>query len=64
LPRHQILQSDIDIPYKNVEDLFIEREKQNPGKIFLICPGKREDSFSFEIFMGKYRLVAKYLLRL
>ena len=52
LPHHQILKSDIDIPYKNVEDLFIEREKQNPGKIFLICPGKREDSFSFENFMG------------
>ena len=61
---HQTLRSNIDFSYKNVGELFIEKEKQNPGKIFIIFPGKRNDTFTFEDFGVKYRLVAKYLLRL
>ena len=61
---HQLFHNDIDIPYKNVGDLFNDKANYHPEKIFLICPGKRKDTFSFENFREKYLLVANYLERL
>lgn len=64
LPSHQLIKNDINIPYKNLGELFDSKAQQTPDKIFLICPGKRKDTFSFENFKEKYLLVAKYLIRL
>lgn len=64
LPSHQLIQSDINIIYKNVGELFARKTQQTPDKIFLICPGKRKDTFSFKSFKDKYLLVAVYLKQL
>lgn len=64
LPPHQVPNGDIDIPYRNVGELFITKTQQNPEKIFLDCPGKRKDAFSYENFEDKYLLVAYYLTKL
>ena len=64
LPSHQLVNSDINIPYKNIGELFNTKLHETPDKIFLICPGKRKDTFSYESFREKYLLVAKYLLLL
>ena len=64
LPLHQLVKSDINIPYKNIGGLFNTKLQETPDKIFLICPGKRKDTFSFENFREEYLLVANYLIRL
>ena len=64
LPRHQFVNSDVNIPYKNIGELFDNKLQEAPDKIFLICPGKRKDTFSFKNFREKYFLVANYLIRL
>ena len=64
LSLHQLIEGDINIPYKNVGELFINKAGQMPRKIFLICPGKRKDAFSYKSFNDKYLLVARYLIQL
>ena len=46
LPRHQFVNSDVNIPYKNIGELFDNKLQEAPDKIFLICPGKRKDTFA------------------
>ena len=38
LPRHQFVNSDVHIPYKNIGELFDNKLQEAPDKIFLICP--------------------------
>ena len=64
LPPHQVIKNDINIPYKNVGELFTTKARKTPDKIFLICPGKRKDTFTYNSFKNKYLLVAKYLSQL
>lgn len=64
LPQHQLIQDDIDIPYGNAGELFTTKTKEDPGKIFLICPGKRKDTFTYNSFNEKYIVVAHYLTKL
>jgi len=61
LPPHQLVKSEINIPYKNIGELFNTKFQETPDKIFLICPGKKKDAFSFKNFKEKYLLVANYL---
>jgi len=60
-PLHQLVKSEINIPYKNIEELFNTKFQETPNKIFLICPGKRKETFSYKNFKEKYLLVANYL---
>ena len=64
LPPHQLIKADINIPYKNIGDLFDKKLKETPEKIFLICPGKKMNAFSYENFKEQYIQVANYLMRL
>ena len=64
LPPHQLIKNDINILYKNVGELYATKANQTPDKIFLICPGKQQDTFSYNSFKNKYLLVAKYLTQL
>ena len=48
LPPHQLVKSEINIPYKNIGELFNIKFQVTPDKIFLICPGKKKDVFSFK----------------
>ena len=64
LASHQSIQTDINIPYKNVWELFTTKTQQDPKKIFLICPGKRKDTFSYKSFKDKCLIVAKYLTQI
>ena len=61
LPPHQLVKSEFYIPYKNIGELFNTKFQETPDKIFLICPGKRKDAFSYNNFKEKYLLVANYL---
>ena len=45
-----MINSDINVPYKNIGELFDAKLKESPDKIFLICPGKRSDTFSYKCF--------------
>ena len=63
-PHHQLINSNINMPYKNVGELFTIKTQKYPEKIFIICPGKRKDTFSYKSFNDKYLLVAKYLIQL
>lgn len=64
LPPHQLIKSDINILYKNVGELFQTKTQQTPEKLFLICPGKKKDTFSYRSFNSKYLLVVRYLIQL
>ena len=64
MPPHQLIKNDINILYKNVGELYATKANQTPDKIFLICPGKQQDTFSYNSFKNKYLLVAKYLIQL
>jgi len=52
----------INIPYKNIGELFDRKAQETPDKNFLICPGIRKDIFSYEKFREDYLQVAKYLI--
>jgi len=61
---HQLIKNDINILYKNIGELYATKANETPDKIFLICPGKQKDTFSYNSFKNKYLLVAKYLTQL
>lgn len=52
------------MPYANVGALFAAKAQEDQEKTFLICPGKTEESFSYQAFSASYLLVARYLDRL
>ena len=59
LPLHQLIEGDINIPYKNIGALFDSKLQETPDKIFLICPGKRKDIFTYKNFREKFLQVAE-----
>ena len=63
LPPHQLAKFDIDIGYQNIGALLFNKTNQAPDKIFLICPGKPRDIFSYRDFKDNCFLVSKYLLQ-
>jgi len=58
---HQRIESDINIEYENVYQLFKAKVCQNPDKKFLFSPGEKEDVFSYGDFHEKFLTVARYL---
>ena len=63
LPPHQLIKGDINIPYQNIGELFDTKSQETPDKTFLICPGKRKDTFSYKSFNNKCLVVANYLTK-
>ncbi|WP_428326212.1 class I adenylate-forming enzyme family protein [Nitrosopumilus sp.] len=47
LSEHQKIKNQIDLEYENIGELFSKKVNETPDKIFLICPGKGTDEFTF-----------------
>lgn len=62
IPEHQKVGSRIILDYNNVGDLFSKKVKENPNKIFLICPGKEIDKFTYLEFKNIVDQTARFLI--
>lgn len=61
LLEHQRIKKQIELEFRNIGELFLERVRQNPEKIFLICPDKETDEFTFQEFKKLVDKMIKYL---
>jgi len=50
LPEHQRINNSIEFEAYTVGELFSKKAKENPEKIFLICPGKSTEQFTYSEF--------------
>jgi len=62
LPKHQKPAIESNIPYTNIEELFVEKRSENEDKLFIICPGKQNQMFTYSQFSDYYHMTARYLL--
>jgi acyl-CoA synthetase (AMP-forming)/AMP-acid ligase II len=61
---HQKLERGLDLPYRNVGALFTAQAASRPTQTFLICPGKDEETFTYEAFRESVRRAATQLVEL
>ena len=47
IPNHQKITNSIQLEAETVGELFSKKVKEDPEKVFLICPGKQTDQFSY-----------------
>ena len=62
LKRHQQTTSNISIRYNHVYELFEDRLRENTHKTFVICPGKKEQKYSYLEFELQSQSYAKFLM--
>ena len=63
LQDHQKIVSDLDLNYNNVGELLSVKAKENNEKVFLICPGKETEQFTYSEFMTIVKQTSKFLLK-
>jgi len=60
LLEHQKIAKQIEIDFKNVGDMFLDRVKKYPEKKFLICPGVETDEFTYKDFRKSVEELIQY----
>jgi len=55
------MNSQVFLEYDNVGKLLSKKELENPDKIFLICPGKKTDKFTYSEFKTLVDKTASFL---
>ena len=63
LKEHQKMGSSLNLEYNNVYDLLSTKEKENNEKVFLICPGKDNDQFTYSEFKAIVDQTSKFLIQ-
>ncbi len=63
LKEHQKIDSSLDLEYNNVYDLLSAKVKENSEKVFLICPGKDNDQFTYSEFKAIVDQTSKFLVQ-
>ena len=63
LREHQKIDSSLNLEYNNVYDLLSTKVKENNKKIFLICPGKDNDQFTYSEFKAIVDQTSKFLIQ-
>jgi len=63
LREHQKIDSSLNLEYNNVYDLLSTKVKENNKKIFLICPGKDNDQFTYSEFKVIVDQTSKFLIQ-
>ena len=63
LQDHQKIVSDLDLNYNNVGELLSVKAKENNEKVFLICPGKETEQFTYSEFMTIVKQTSKFLIK-
>ena len=63
LREHQKIDSSLNLEYNNVCDLLSTKVKENNEKIFLICPGKDNEQFTYSEFKTIVDQTSKFLIQ-
>ena len=63
LKEHQKMDSSLNLEYNNVCDLLSTKVKENNEKVFLICPGKDNDQFTYSEFKAIVDQTSKFLIQ-
>ena len=50
IPDHQRINNYVELEAYTVGELFSKKSKEDPEKIFLICPGKNTEQFTYSEF--------------
>ena len=50
IPDHQRINNSVELEAYTVGELFSKKSKEDPEKIFLICPGKNTEQFTYSEF--------------
>jgi acyl-CoA synthetase (AMP-forming)/AMP-acid ligase II len=64
LPKHQIPKFESSLPYSNINELFIEKYNRNKDKVFVICPGKQNQVYTYSQFRENYLKASEYMISL
>jgi acyl-CoA synthetase (AMP-forming)/AMP-acid ligase II len=64
IKHHQQIRNEYDIGFVNIGEMFKDKVNRTPEKIFLICPGKTKDIFTYDMFDNNTRIVSSYLLNI
>ena len=62
LKEHQKIDYELDLEFRNVGELLRKKTKENNEKIFLICPGKEEEQFTYSEFKEKVDQTSRLLI--
>ena len=63
LQEHQKIISNPNLNYNNVGELLSAKVNENKQKIFLICPGKNSEQFTYSEFMTIVNQTSKFLIK-
>ena len=63
LQEHQKIISNFNLNYNNVGELLSAKVNENKQKIFLICPGKDSEQFTYSEFMTIVNQTSKFLIQ-
>ena len=63
LQEHQKIISNINLNYNNVGELLSAKVNENNQKIFLICPGKDSEQFTYSEFMTVVNQTSGFLMK-
>jgi len=63
LQEHQKIVSNLNLNYNNVGELLSAKVNENKQKIFLICPGKNSEQFTYLEFMTIVNQTSKFLIK-
>ena len=63
LQEHQKIISNLNLTYNNVGELLSAKVNENNQKIFLICPGKDSEQFTYSEFMTVVNQTSGFLMK-
>lgn len=63
LKEHQKIEYNLNIEYRNVGELLSVKSKENNEKIFLICPGKNNEQFTYSEFKIIVDQTSRFLIQ-
>jgi len=63
LKEHQKIDYDLNIEYSNVGELLSIKVKENKKKVFLICPGKNNEQFTYSEFKIIVDQTSRFLIQ-
>jgi len=63
LKEHQKIDYNLNLEYNNVGELLSIKAKENNEKIFLICPGKDTEQFTYSEFKTIVEQTSKFLIQ-
>ena len=63
LKEHQKIDYDLNIEHNNVGDLLAIKAKENKEKVFLICPGKNNEQFTYSQFKTIVDQTSRFLIQ-